>query len=166
MKPPQPAGAGACRVRKVESKDLLEIMGINRRSFVLPYSASVFREFYRDHRYAFLVAECDGLVAGYAMSRMLKRLNLRGLGVKRIGHIMSIAVHPDFRRRGIGKELLTRTMETLTDKDATEIHLEVRVSNRLARDIYRSFGFKEDRILEGYYSDGEDGILMVRDAKD
>jgi len=154
--------AGACRIRKVESKDLPEIMGINRRSFVLPYSSSVFREFYRDHRYAFLVAELDGAVVGYSMSRILKRLNLRGFGVKRIGHIMSIAVHPDHRRMGIGKELLSSTMKILWEKDATEAHLEVRVSNQLARDIYRSFGFREDRVLEGYYSDGEDGILMVK----
>jgi ribosomal-protein-alanine N-acetyltransferase len=162
LRGPYSVDAGACRIRKVESRDLPEIVGINRKSFVLPYSSSVFREFYRDHRYAFLVAEIEGVIAGYSMSRILKRLNLRGFGVKRIGHIMSIAVHPDYRRMGIGKELLGSTMKILWEKDATEVHLEVRVSNQLARDIYKSFGFAEDRILEGYYSDGEDGILMVK----
>lgn len=151
------------RIRKVQAGDLPEIMGINRKSFVLPYTGSVFREFYREHRYAFLVAEQDGIILGYAMSRILRRLKLRGFGVKKIGHIMSIAVHPDYRRRGIGGELLARTMETLWENGASELRLEVRASNQLARDMYRKVGFREDRVVEGYYSDGEDAIIMVKE---
>ena len=154
-------GTGTWRIRKVQSRDLPEIMMINRKSFVLPYTSTVFREFYKEHRYAFLVAEMDGAVAGYAMSRILKKLNFRGFGVKKIGHIMSIAVHPDFRRRGIGRDLLNTTIDILWGKEANEIRLEVRVGNQLAKDIYSRFGFLEDRILQGYYSDGEDAMLMV-----
>ncbi|MBU7004149.1 MAG: ribosomal-protein-alanine acetyltransferase, partial [Theionarchaea archaeon] len=62
-------------------------MAINRKSFVLPYTVSVFREFYREHRYAFIVADQDGAIVGYSMSRVLKRLSFRGLGIKKIGHI-------------------------------------------------------------------------------
>ena len=153
---------GSIQVRRAESRDLHEIMGINRKSFVLPYTVSVFREFYREHRYAFIVADLGGTIVGYAMSRILKRLTFRGLGLKKIGHIMSIAVHPDYRKRGIGRMLLTRTMEILGENGATELHLDVRVSNRLARDMYAKFDFREEKRLQGYYSDGEDGILMVR----
>ena len=162
MNDPSPPGTGSVRLRRAESRDLHEVMGINRKSFVLPYSVSVFREFYREHRYAFIVAELDGIVVGYAMSRILKRLSFRGFGIKKIGHVMSIAVHPDYRKRGIGRLLLTRTMEILGENGASELHLEVRVSNRLAREMYAKFGFHEERRLDGYYSDGEDGILMVK----
>jgi len=159
---PSPADSGSVHIRKVESKDLFEVMAINRKSFVLPYSSSVFREFFREHRYAFLVVECGGRVVGYAMSRILRKLNLRGFGVKKIGHIMSIAVHPDFRRRGIGTQLLQKTIETLSENDASELRLEVRVSNRLAIDMYHRAGFRDERILPSYYSDGEDAILMSK----
>jgi ribosomal-protein-alanine N-acetyltransferase len=150
------------RIRRVESSDLHDVIAINRKSFVLPYSAMVFREFFNEHRYAFIVAESDGRIAGYAMSRILRKLNLKGLGVKKIGHIMSIAVHPDFRRRGIGKLLLERTVGALTQNDATELRLEVRTGNQLAIDIYLGMGFHKERTIDGYYSDGEDAILMTK----
>jgi len=156
------AEAGRTKIRKAEPSDLPAIVDINRKSFVLPYTVSVFREFFREHRYAFLVAECDGRVVGYAMSRILRRLDLRGFGVKRIGHIMSLAVEPRFRRRGIGKELLKRTMEALWGNGASELQLEVRVSNQLAIEMYRNAGFKEERVIPGYYSDGEDAVLMTK----
>ncbi len=156
------SGALRIRVRKVESGDLQEVVGINRRSFVLPYTVSVFREFYNEHRYAFLVADHGGRVVGYAMSRILRKLDLRGFAVKKIGHIMSVAVEPEFRRRGIGKQLLARTMEVLWENGASELRLEVRVSNRLAIEMYRGAGFSEGGILHGYYSDGEDAVLMTR----
>ncbi len=159
LKPPT---LGRVRIRTVEAGDLGQVLEINRKSFVLPYSSSIFREFFREHRYAFLVADLDGQVVGYSMSRVLRKLSLRGLSVRRIGHIMSIAVDPPYRRRGIGKQLLRESIEVLEENDAEEIRLEVRVTNRLAIKIYKSFGFKEERILPGYYSDGEDAILMVR----
>jgi ribosomal-protein-alanine N-acetyltransferase len=162
LKTPSPSEASPIRVRIAESRDLHEVMGINRKSFVLPYTVSVFREFYREHRYAFIVADLDGVIVGYSMSRVLKRLSFRGMGIKKIGHIMSIAVHPNYRRRGIGRMLLTKTMKILGKNGASELHLEVRVSNRLAREMYVKFGFREERRLAGYYSDGEDGILMVK----
>jgi len=154
--------AGSTRVRKAESRDLPAIVDINRKSFVLPYTVSVFREFFREHRYAFLVAECDGRIAGYAMSRILRKFDLRGLGVKRIGHIMSLAVEPSFRRRGIGRDLLDRTMEALWGNGANDLQLEVRVSNQLALEMYRNAGFKDERVIPGYYSDGEDAVLMTK----
>lgn len=154
--------AGGTRIRKAESRDLPAIVDINRKSFVLPYTVSVFREFFREHRYAFLVAECDGRIAGYAMSRILRKFDLRGLGVKRIGHIMSLAVEPSFRRRGIGRDLLDRTMDALWGNGANELQLEVRVSNQLALEMYRNAGFKDERVIPGYYSDGEDAVLMTK----
>lgn len=141
-------------------------MSINRKSFVLPYGSSVFREFVREHKDTFLVSELGGQLTGYSMSRIAKKIDIRGLGIKKIGHIMSFAVHPDFRRRGIGKVLLGRTIENLADKGVDTIHLEVRMSNRLAMKIYQQFGFRRERILEGYYSDGEDAILMVKKIED
>lgn len=162
---PSPLDPGSTQIRRVESKDMLEIMTINRKSFVLPYTSSIFREFFREHRYAFLVVEYDGRIAGYAMSRILKKLNLRGFGVKKIGHIMSIAVHPNFRRRGIGKRLLERTVEILSENGAKELRLEVRVSNQPAVDMYHYAGFREEGTLQSYYSDGENAILMSKSLK-
>lgn len=169
MKPdlaPLSPDAGSVRIRIVRSRDLLEILAINKKSFVLPYGASVFQEFFREHRETFLVAELGDRVVGYSMSRLMRRISFRGLGVKRMGHIMSIAIHPEFRRKGIGRNLLAQTLENLSDHGAEEARLEVRVSNRLAIAMYESFGFEREKVLDGYYSDGEDAILMVKCLED
>jgi ribosomal-protein-alanine N-acetyltransferase len=73
-------------------------------------------------------------------------------------HITNIAVHPDQRRTGLAGLLLNYLMQTFPDWQTA--FLEVRRSNLPAISLYRSFGFTELGIRKGYYTDGEDALVM------
>ncbi len=79
-------------------------------------------------------------------------------------HVANIAVHPDFRRRGVGWTLLEECIRLATQKKSVKITLEVRTSNRGAISLYDKFGFQKVGIRKNYYRDGflrtEDAILM------
>ena len=74
-------------------------------------------------------------------------------------HIANIAVHPDYRRMGVGERL----MRKLLDKyEGCEVYLEVRVSNRIAQRLYKKLGFEIERTCLNYYPDGEHAYIMRR----
>jgi ribosomal-protein-alanine N-acetyltransferase len=75
-------------------------------------------------------------------------------------HILNIATHPDFRRRGVGTALMAATVEEAHARKASLIILEVRRSNLEARRLYRKFGFEERRLRRNYYGPGEDALVM------
>jgi len=75
-------------------------------------------------------------------------------------HVSTIAIHPDWRGRGLGELLLLTTMEQSLELEATLVSLEVRISNRTAQRLYRKYGFQFKSIQQGYYRDGEDAWLM------
>ncbi|MEM5774541.1 MAG: ribosomal protein S18-alanine N-acetyltransferase [Anaerolineaceae bacterium] len=76
-------------------------------------------------------------------------------------HVATIAVHPDFRRRGLGQKLLAHALLSAQKEGAVLAYLEVRRSNAGAQELYRRFGFVVDGFRPHYYVDnGEDAILM------
>ncbi len=78
------------------------------------------------------------------------------------GHISTIGVLPEHRRRGLAKKLISYTEEILAKKGATTVKLEVRISNFEAQSLYRKLGYTAVQRLHSYYNDGEDGFLMVK----
>jgi [ribosomal protein S18]-alanine N-acetyltransferase len=75
-------------------------------------------------------------------------------------HIMSIAVHPEFRGLGLAKKLME-----VSEKDfcgGKLMLLEVRVSNVPAVELYKKLGFKQLYVRKKYYPDGEDAIVMEK----
>jgi len=124
-------------------KDIKAVVEIENLSFKFPKPESVFRE--DEHKY--LVAKEDGKVVGY-------------IGIERIldeVHIINMAVHPDYRGKGIGKRLMQHVLN-----DEEVFFLEVRVSNETAQRVYERFGFKVISLRKGYYADGEDAYVMRR----
>jgi ribosomal-protein-alanine N-acetyltransferase len=75
-------------------------------------------------------------------------------------HILNVAVHPDYRRRGVGIYLMNSAIEEAKAKQATCVTLEVRRSNLAARQLYRKLRFEERRLRRHYYGPGEDAIVM------
>lgn len=77
-------------------------------------------------------------------------------------HVVNVATHPDFRRRGLALALLSRAL-TEAGRDRTRlVLLEVRRTNQAAIALYRSLGFSVSSIRRGYYSDtSEDAIEMM-----
>jgi ribosomal-protein-alanine N-acetyltransferase len=79
-------------------------------------------------------------------------------------HVATFAVHPDYRRQGIGKRLLVRALIDAAEKGAEHAFLEVRRTNSGAQNLYRQLGFEPVGLRPRYYSDnGEDAILMNQD---
>jgi len=143
-------------------------MWINRTCLPENYPAFFFIDLYQRFPKSFLVAERSGVVVGYIMCRVERGFSYtnRGRWVKK-GHIVSIAVVPEARGRGIGTDLMIHAMRALKENyGVDEYYLEVRVSNVIAIHLYEKLGFKRIKVLKGYYLDGEDAYLMARSAKD
>lgn len=79
-------------------------------------------------------------------------------------HITTIAIHPEYRHMGLGELLLTSMVDIAYSIGAKWVTLEVRVSNIVAQNLYRKYGFHEAGIRHHYYSDnGEDALIMWTD---
>jgi len=139
---------------------LERITYINRTCLPENYSDYFFVDLYRRFPETFIVAEENGVV-GYIMCRIETGLSssiFRGLIKK--GHIVSVAVMPEYRRKGIGEALVAKAMENMRLYKAKHCFLEVRVANTAAVDLYKKLGFDVSRTVRGYYADGEDAYVM------
>lgn len=72
-----------------------------------------------------------------------------------------IIVKEEYRNKGIGKKLMTYLVSIAISNNVVNITLEVRKSNEIARNLYKSFGFREVALRKFYYGN-EDGILMEK----
>ncbi|MDZ7542793.1 ribosomal-protein-alanine N-acetyltransferase, partial [Clostridium perfringens] len=76
--------------------------------------------------------------------------------------ITNIAVHPNYRKLGVGSKLLSSLINICDDLSCSLINLEVRASNISAQNLYKKFSFIENGLRKGYYEDTkEDAILMT-----
>lgn len=79
------------------------------------------------------------------------------------GQITNIAVHPEFRRLGVGREILSALIAHAESHGIAQISLEVRVSNHAARELYLQQEFRVEGTRRRFYSHPvEDGLVMVR----
>lgn len=78
------------------------------------------------------------------------------------GHITTIGVAPECRRRGVAQGLLVKMEEGFRRRDVRIVRLEVRSVNTSAQQLYRKIGYTVTQRLPKYYSNGGDGLLMVK----
>lgn len=78
------------------------------------------------------------------------------------GHITTIGVAPEHRRRGLAESLLAHAEEALRNREINTVMLEVRVSNIAAQSLYRGFGYTVVQRIGKYYNNGEDCFLMIK----
>ena len=71
-----------------------------------------------------------------------------------------LAVDPTCRRLGLGRKLVTRTIEAMKDLEAEECILETEITNLAALKLYESFGFLRDKRLQSYYLNGNDAFKL------
>ncbi|WEL16409.1 Ribosomal-protein-alanine N-acetyltransferase [Halorhabdus sp. SVX81] len=146
-------------VRPATDADLYAVAEIERRSFSQPWPIGAFERFLDAP--AFLVAVdrapgTAGSVIGYVVADMVPNHS------QPLGHVKDLAVHPDRRNGGVGRQLLQRAIIALGAGGITTVKLEVRESNDTARHLYRSEGFVHRRTIPGYYDDGEHALVMFR----
>jgi ribosomal-protein-alanine N-acetyltransferase len=143
--------------------DLQSVIRINRICLPENYADFFFIDLYERFPEAFIVAEENGEVVGYIMCRVELGLSNFGLsGLIKKGHIVSVAVLPQYRRKGIGQALIMKAMDGMRTYNAKQCFLEVRVTNTPAINLYKKLGFEITRTINGYYSDGEDAYVMSR----
>lgn len=151
--------AALSRFRTMGPDDLDEAMAIECLSYLTPWSRSAFDREIADNMTAeYIVAEApSGSICGYAGMWVLMDE----------GHITNIAVHPDFRRQGIGTALLCEMARRGRARGVDKLTLEVRPSNAAAQNLYSQLGFVARGRRKRYYSDtGEDAIIMWLDDID
>lgn len=82
-------------------------------------------------------------------------------------HILNIAVHPGFRRRGIARNLIQALLAHGRMNRFKYVTLEVRCSNIAAMNLYRNLSFRIEGVRKGYYSDNnEDALIMAHYIQD
>lgn len=134
--------------------DLPAVVELERVAFTdQPWSERTLAEELRlDGRY-YLVAVVDARVVGYA--------GLADFGVE--AHVMTLAVHPDWRHGGIGGRLLAALLAEADTRGTTPVLLEVAVDNPVARRLYERAGFQPVGLRRGYYEvSGTDAVVMMR----
>lgn len=152
-------------IREFERKDLNGVIAINRSCLPENYPPYFFLENYRNYPKAFLVAEKNGEIVGYIMCRVEYGFSHFSRKLVKRGHIISIAVIPRERRKGIGGKLMIKAMEAMKNHySVSEYFLEVRVSNFPAINLYKKLGFQIVRVIPNYYLDGENAYLMAKKA--
>lgn len=143
------------KVRKFVPTDLKRVYEIESMSFDQTYGINMFQQLY-DMGVGFLVAEKDNYVIGYVMFWIKYEYQ---------GHIISIAVDKNYRREGVGTELLVKAIAILSMLKIDAIYLEVREENVNAVKFYEKFNFLKDRVVPGYYENGEGAIIMYLPLK-
>jgi len=141
-------------IREARMDDMADVCGIERKCFRYPYPCEVLVMLRTLYPELFLVAEESGHVVGY-VSAVIRRDGQ--------GHIVSICVDPEHRRRGIGTALMVEVLRRIKELGLCSVRLEVRVSNVGAQRLYQKLGFRVVGRIQNYYPDGEDALVMVKD---
>ncbi len=137
--------------------DLKNVLEIEESSFPRPWSLNAFITQLAKDASICLVAIDEGKAIGYIIATQYVE----------VWHLLDLAVHEEYRRRGIATDLIEQLLELCGREKHRGFTLEVRKSNRGAIKMYESFGFICTGIRKGYYRDnGEDALIMWKDSED
>lgn len=130
---------------------LEDILKIEKASFITPWSREAFMQELQNPVSHLWALKVDNTVAGYVCFWMHNDLL----------QVLNIAIHPAKRNQGLGYHLLVETLKKGTADGVEHVWLEVRESNRAARNLYRKVGFDEVGRRPRYYRDtNEDAVSM------
>lgn len=136
-------------IRPFEFEDVAPIARLEEMLFPEPWSEMMLRDELEAAGRTYLIAVEGSEIVGYG-------------GVMLIGsdaHIMTLAVVPALRRRGIGSQIMLSLVDAAITGGAHHLTLELRVSNEPARALYEKFGFAPVGIRPRYYRN-EDALVM------
>ncbi len=138
-------------VREMTREDIDAVVGVDNAAFSDTWKEATFcEEIEKDYAHYF-VCETDDEIIGYA-----------GIWcIYETAELIRIATVPEFRKRGIAKELMHKILECAKACGCERMMLEVRRSNSPAQMLYEKFGFNEISVRKGYYN-GEDAIIMEK----
>lgn len=138
-------------IRWMIRRDMPEVLQTEQQSFEYAWTEEDFLRCLRQRNCIGMVAEHGEKVVGF----MIYELHKNKL------HILNFAVHPAWRRRGVGAQMVAKLISKLSSHRRTRITLEVRETNLTAQLFFSRQEFKAVRVLRGFYEDsGEDAFLM------
>ncbi|MDG6994662.1 MAG: GNAT family N-acetyltransferase [Nitrososphaerota archaeon] len=141
-------------IRDCKSSDLARVYEIEKLSFDEPYPLSLFKKMLHEYPAGFRVAEYDGLLQGYCVITRTRD--------ERVMLVASVAVHPDFKKRGVASLLIhdaVSRIRTLEPKTARLV-LQVSVDNIPAQKLYAKAGFTYKHEIKNYYGRNRDAFEM------
>jgi len=138
-------------IRWMIRRDMPDVLGTEETSFEFPWTEEDFLRCLRQRNCIGMVIEQGEKVIGFMIYELHKqRLN-----------ILNFAVHPDFRRMGLGSLMVGKLIGKLSGHRRTRITLEIRETNLCAQVFFRSLGFKAVRVMRKYFEDtGEDAFVL------
>lgn len=139
-------------IRDMRAEDIPAVLEIEQISFSSPWSGEIFlNELYKKYSVV-KVAEFEEAVIGYLCADYLHHES----------NILDLAVHPDFRRRGVATRLMNEATGELKGKGCVFMYLKVRVSNAGAQKFYERLGFNTESVRKNYYENPyEDALQMM-----
>ena len=138
-------------IRWMIRRDMPEVLQIEQQSFEYAWTEEDFLRCLRQRNCIGMVAEQGEKVVGF----MIYELHKAKL------HILNFAVHPAYRRLGVGGQMVAKLISKLSSHRRTRITLEVRETNLVAQLFFRAQAFRAVRVLRAYYEDsGEDAFQM------
>lgn len=138
-------------IRWMIRRDMPEILNIEQHCFEFPWSEDDFIRCLRQRNCIGMVAELDDQIVGF----MIYELHKSRL------HILNFAVHSEFRRRGIGHQMVAKLVSKLSHQRRTRVLLEIRETNLDAQLFFRASGFRAVSVLRDFYEDTtEDAYLL------
>jgi ribosomal-protein-alanine N-acetyltransferase len=153
-------------IRKCTLEDIDRVIEINEKELPEDYPYYFYKSILDDFPESFLVAQNrNGELIGYIMWRVEKAPSANSLKYINKGHLVSIAVTKEYRKRGIAQALLSNSMIAIKKYKIKQYVLEVRVSNYTAIKLYEKFNYKITVIKKNYYRDGENAYFMTLDVK-
>lgn len=140
-------------IRGADLSDVDSIYELELRAYSPPWSKQQFKDCCNDRYKIELVHADNQLIAYWVLQPILDEL-----------HILNFCVNPDFQGQGLGTNLLNRLVQQYTDLSFNRMLLEVRRSNKKARELYRTCGFDHMGVRKNYYptetEQREDAITM------
>jgi [ribosomal protein S18]-alanine N-acetyltransferase len=138
-------------IRWMIRRDMPEVLNTETNSFDYSWTEEDFLRCLRQRNCIGMVAEHGDKVVGF----MIYELHKKKL------HVLNFAVNSEYRRRGIGRQMIAKLVGKLSSHRRTKIDLAVRETNLSAQMFFRDMGFMATRMLKNYYDDsGEDAYLM------
>lgn len=134
-------------IRPAEARDAARLSALHAAAIDPPWSAESLRALVEDRAVAGLIDEAGFILARVAADE---------------AEILTLAVAPEARRKGVARALLTAVVETLGARGAKRLYLEVAADNAAARALYESAGFSEVGRRSGYYPHGADALVLAR----
>ena len=140
------------RLEQMTDAHVAQIAELEKLCFSDPWSESSVASELNNRLSLWLVALDGDTVAGYVGSQ----------SVLDEADMMNIAVHPDYRRQGIGRDLVLALSDALKEKGIRGLMLEVRASNAPAIALYEQLGFRQVGMRPNYYRNPKENALILR----